>query len=182
MSTLTQIRLLAQYNRWMNEKLYRCALQLPEENLHADRHAFFGSLFATLHHIYTGDAVWLKRFATHPTAFAALEPVRKLAQPRSIIDFAHSDLGSLWEVRRALDETLVAWTEELSEGDLGHTLCYSNTKGVVAARSFESLVLHLFNHQTHHRGQATTLLSQEGLDVGTTDLLALIPDRSQPAS
>ncbi len=181
MSSLTQIRLLAQYNRWMNEKLYRTAAQLSEEQLHADRRAFFGSLFDTLHHIYTGDVVWLKRFATHPATLVALDPVRALAQPRSVTDFAHGNLSVLWDARQALDQIIVAWTEELTDDHLSHTLRYSNTKGVVAARSFESLVLHLFNHQTHHRGQATTLLSQEGLDVGTTDLFALIPDQSQPS-
>jgi len=45
---------------------------------------------------------------------------------------------------------------------------------VTADKPFFSLLVHFFNHQTHHRGQATTLLSQAGLDVGTTDLLALI--------
>ena len=32
------------------------------------------------------------------------------------------------------------------------------------------LVTHLFQHQAHHRGQLTTLLSQRGLDPGPTDL------------
>jgi uncharacterized damage-inducible protein DinB len=36
-----------------------------------------------------------------------------------------------------------------------------------------------FNHQTHHRGQVSMLLSQAGIDIGVTDLLALIPDEAQ---
>lgn len=51
-------------------------------------------------------------------------------------------------------------------------------KGVPAKKSFYSLVMNFFNHQTHHRGQATTLLFQAGVDVGMTDLLALIPDQN----
>lgn len=39
-------------------------------------------------------------------------------------------------------------------------------KGVVSDKDFYSLVMHFFNHQTHHRGQVTTLLSQAGVDVG----------------
>jgi uncharacterized damage-inducible protein DinB len=39
--------------------------------------------------------------------------------------------------------------------------------------------VHLFNHQTHHRGQASTLLSQAGVDIGETDLLALIADEPE---
>ena len=48
--------------------------------------------------------------------------------------------------------------------------------GIPRHKLFGSLVLHLFNHQTHHRGQATTLLYQAGIDVGVTDLVALIPE------
>ena len=53
-----------------------------------------------------------------------------------------------------------------------------DTKGIVGRRKFSSLVLHFFNHQTHHRGQATTLLFQAGQDVGVTDLLMLIPNEA----
>jgi len=62
--------------------------------------------------------------------------------------------------------------------DLDHVLEYRNMKGVPARKLFGTLVLNLFNHQTHHRGQATTLLFQAGLDVGATDLLGLIPQEA----
>lgn len=52
-------------------------------------------------------------------------------------------------------------------------------KGVVSDKDFYSLVMHFFNHQTHHRGQVTTLLSQAGVDVGDTDLVVLIPSESR---
>ncbi|WP_260618843.1 DinB family protein [Pseudoxanthomonas mexicana] len=51
-------------------------------------------------------------------------------------------------------------------------------EGATFTRSVEGLLTHLFNHQTHHRGQVTTLLSQAGVDVGVTDLLALLPDEA----
>jgi uncharacterized damage-inducible protein DinB len=59
---------------------------------------------------------------------------------------------------------------------LSVVLTYANSKGVVSSKPFFGIVMHFFNHQTHHRGQATTLLSQAGVDVGVTDLMALIPD------
>jgi len=61
------------------------------------------------------------------------------------------------------------------ESDLAQPLAYQNASGDCRKR-FGSLLLHFFNHQTHHRGQATTLLSQAGVDVGVTDLLAWIPE------
>jgi uncharacterized damage-inducible protein DinB len=75
-----------------------------------------------------------------------------------------------------LDAVIKRWAASLTDDDLNHVLLYSNAKGVVAKRRFSSLVMHMFNHQTHHRGQATTLLSQAGQDVGLTDLLMLIPN------
>ncbi|MFP3335104.1 DinB family protein, partial [Pseudomonas sp. SIMBA_064] len=72
------------------------------------------------------------------------------------------------------DQLIIDWVNTLREPDLDHRLQYSNMRGVGASKAFFGLLVHFFNHQTHHRGQATTLLSQAGVDVGVTDLLALI--------
>ena len=80
------------------------------------------------------------------------------------------------EQRSWLDHRISDWVSQLSDDDLDRVLAYHNTKGVPANRRFSSLVLHFFNHQTHHRGQVTTLLSQAGKTVELTDLLVLIPD------
>lgn len=70
---------------------------------------------------------------------------------------------------------ITAWAGALCDTDLDHPLHYANMKGATADRNFFSLVMHFFNHQTHHRGQVTTLLSQAGIDIGVTDLLVPIP-------
>jgi uncharacterized damage-inducible protein DinB len=77
-----------------------------------------------------------------------------------------------------LDAVISSWANCVTDADLNQVLQYANTKGVVFARRFFSLVMHFFNHQTHHRGQATTMLSQAGVDVGITDLLALIQNEA----
>ncbi|RYF36786.1 MAG: damage-inducible protein DinB, partial [Comamonadaceae bacterium] len=64
---------------------------------------------------------------------------------------------------------------------LASDLTYTSTAGVTSCRSFGALVQHFFNHQTHHRGQVSTLLFQSGVDVGMTDLLAVIPVLPAPA-
>jgi len=176
MDLLKHIRLLAQYNEWMNAKLYETAAKLSPEQLAENRGAFFGSVLGTLNHIMVGDTVWLKRLATHPAAHRSLEPIRQREQPAALDQILHHDFGRLSEEREKLDAIIVAWAAELSEANLDHVLEYRNMKGVPMRKLFGSLVLNLFNHQTHHRGQATTLLSQAGLDVGVTDLLALIPE------
>jgi len=172
------IRLMAAYNAWMNARLYAAAAKLPVEALAADRKAFFGSILGTLNHLLAGDRIWLARFAAHPARHAALDPIRALAVPQRLDQLLFADFQSLAEHRRWLDGVISAWAASLVEADLDHPLHYANMKGEAAARNFFSLVMHFFNHQTHHRGQATTLLSQAGSDAGVTDLLALIPDES----
>lgn len=178
MSRTDHIRLMAQYNEWMNTKLYEAAMSLPGEELIANRKAFFGSILGTLNHLVVGDTIWLKRFATHPANYSALELVRNLQTPASLDQILHTNIQSLSTHRRSLDQVITEWARSITDHDLDHVLHYANTKGVVADKNFFSLVMHFFNHQTHHRGQATTLLSQAGVDVGVTDLLSLIPNET----
>jgi uncharacterized damage-inducible protein DinB len=166
--------LLASYNEWMNAKVYETAAQLSTEELTVDKGAFFGSVFGTLNHIAVGDRIWLRRFAEHPSEHQALQWIRKLPQPRSLDEVLYAEFSQLAEHRRALDEAIMRWAGSLTDEDLNATLSYTNVRGVKAAKQFASVVLHFFNHQTHHRGQVTTLLSQFGKDVGVTDLLVLI--------
>lgn len=176
MSRTQHLCLMAEYNQWMNAKLYEAAMTLPDHELVADRKAFFGSILGTLNHLVLADTIWLKRFAAHSTNYPALEAVRNLPTPSNLNQLLFSDLRSLAKQRKLLDLAMVEWTKSISEGDLDSLLSYSNMKGVAAQKNFYSLMVHLFNHQTHHRGQATTLLSQAGVDVGVTDLIALIPN------
>lgn len=162
----------------MNAKLYEAAMTLPSEEHIADRKAFFGSILGTLNHLVVGDTIWLKRFATHPANYSALELVRNLPSPTSLDQTLYTDIQSLSKHRKVLDQIIIEWASSIADHDLDHVLRYTNTKGVGADKNFFSLVMHFFNHQTHHRGQATTLLSQAGVDIGVTDLLALIPNEA----
>lgn len=168
------IALMANYNQWMNRKLYDAALTLTDAELAMDRQAFFGSILGTLNHLVLGDTVWIKRFAQHPAGFSALVPMQAVATPADLKQLAFADIRELATYRTWLDQLIVDWSHTVQETDLDHRLHYSNMRGVTADKDFFSLLVHFFNHQTHHRGQATTLLTQAGLDVGTTDLLALI--------
>jgi len=168
------IALMANYNQRMNRKLYDAALTLTDAELARDRQAFFGSILGTLNHLALGDTVWLKRFAQHPAGYAALAPLNAVSAPADLKQLAFADIRELAAHRSWLDQLIVDWSHTVQEIDLDHRLHYSNMRGVSADKNFFSLLVHFFNHQTHHRGQATTLLTQAGLDVGTTDLLALI--------
>lgn len=168
--------LLASYNRWMNERLYAAAATLPAAELALDRGAFFGSILGTLNHLVVADTIWLQRFAALPARHAELDPVRALPTPERLDALPFPELDALAAHRRWLDAIIERWIATLDHDDLRQVLRYTNTRGNGFARELVPLLLHFFNHQAHHRGQATTLLSQAGVDIGVTDLLALIPD------
>ncbi|CAI2797177.1 DUF664 domain-containing protein [Pseudomonas fluorescens group sp.] len=174
MNRIEHLALMASYNQWMNRKLYDAAGTLSDAALLMDRKAFFGSILGTLNHLALGDTVWLKRFAEHPAGYAALAPLSAITAPADLTQLAFADIRELSAHRAWLDQLIVDWAHTVQDPDLDHRLHYNNMRGVAADKDFFSLLVHFFNHQTHHRGQATTLLSQAGLDVGTTDLLALI--------
>ena len=171
---IEHITLMASYNQWMNQKVYDAASHLTDAQLLEDRRAFFGSILGTLNHLALGDTVWLKRFAQHPAGYLALVPLEAVAMPADLRQLAFADLRALAAYRIWLDRLIIDWVNTLQAPELDQRLQYHNMRGVAANKDFSSLLLHFFNHQTHHRGQVTTLLSQAGVDVGDTDLLALI--------
>ncbi len=171
-----QFELMAQYNQWMNVSIYRSAATLSSAELSKHRGAFFRSIWGTLNHIMVADIIWLKRFALHPAGFQALEYMQDVPAPIALAEILYAELGSLQSARTAMDEVIISFTREATEKDYAHVLCYQSTKEQSFAKPFGYLVQHFFNHQTHHRGQLSTLFNQLQIDIGTTDLLALIPD------
>lgn len=176
MPTCQDILLLAAYNASMNRKLYDAAGALSPADVSADRGAYFGSILGTLNHLVAGDTIWLTRFAQHPSQFVALDHLRKTPAPTSLTQSFGDTLPALLAARLRLDDTITTLAHELRQPDLDQPLTYRNTRGTAFQRHFGSLLLHFFNHQTHHRGQASTLLTQAGARIDDTDLLLLIPD------
>jgi uncharacterized damage-inducible protein DinB len=177
MPTRDDIVLLASYNAAMNARLYAAAATLPQEDLRADRGAFFGSILGTLNHIVAGDTIWLRRFMAHPSSFPALKAMAGIPAPTGLAHIHSNDLDALLEHRVRLDAIIEALAAEVSDSDLALPLSYRNARGD-NRKHFGSLLLHFFHHQTHHRGQASTLLSQSGIDIGVTDLLEWLPEQN----
>lgn len=167
--------LMAQYNQMMNENIYSTAEKLSTTELTEDRGAFFGSVLGTLNHILVGDIIWLKRFSVHPRDFASLVYMKGREQPESLAELIYADLSALHSERKIIDEIIVNFSKEVTLADADLSLNYCNTKGEEFSKNFGHLLQHMFNHQTHHRGQVSTLLNQLGYDIGATDLLMCIP-------
>lgn len=167
-------RWLARYNRWFNERLYDACEQLSDVDRRRDRGAFFGSIHGTLNHLLWADRAWLRRFAAQGVAFTSLsDDVLQLPAGASYGTVLCEDWPQLRAARRRLDEAIEAWTRDMAPDFPSSTMRYTNTKGVPREHAAWRAMTHFFNHQTHHRGQVTTLLMQAGVDPGVTDMIAM---------
>jgi uncharacterized damage-inducible protein DinB len=163
----------ARYNRWMNDKLYRLAATLDDEARKRDLGAFFKSIHGTLNHLLLGDKVWLARFKGEALPPGHLGP----SGIRSLDQELHANFDELRHERAVIDDELAAWVSSLTPERLAAPLVYLR-RGQKQQSPLWWAVAHLFNHQTHHRGQLTTLLSQQGHDIGTTDLFAMLREEA----
>jgi len=159
---LSSFRAMARYNRWMNERMYEHCEKLSDGERKADRGAFFRSIHGTLNHLLLGDRLWLSRFLS--SEFSAA----------SLADELYADFPELRRERAKTDAEILEWVETLDEKRLAAPLKFRSMIGN-RERNFPLwfAVQHFFNHQTHHRGQLTTLLMQAGVDPGVTDLMWL---------
>jgi uncharacterized damage-inducible protein DinB len=170
MTPVEQFRAMARYNRWMNERLYECCARLADAERKEDVRAFFKSIHGTLNHLLLADRVWMGRFLGRP--FHAPSLAHEL----------YADFAELRSERAKTDEEIVAWAASLDDARLDGDLAYTSmVKPAPRTIAMRLAVAHFFNHQTHHRGQLTTLLSQRGIDPGVTDLMGLPAEAAQGA-
>jgi uncharacterized damage-inducible protein DinB len=162
----------ARYNRWMNDKLYGLAATLSDEARKRDCGAFFKSIHGTFNHLLLADRVWLARFTgvTVPDGFMA-PGIRTLDQE------LYADFEELRRQRALTDDELSSWISELTPERLAAPLVFKR-RGQKQECPLWWAVSHVFNHQTHHRGQITTLLTQQGHDPGVTDLFAMLREEA----
>ena len=177
MSLQHNFNLLARYNQWMNNNLYQLASTLNADELLQNRGAFFGSVAGILNHLLVADLIWLNRFKQLSTQAKALQPLGHFPMPTALEQLLYPDFKQLHQARQQIGAIFLAFVAELDDQQLQQVLIYSNMKGEPMQKQLSSVLQHVFNHQTHHRGQLTTLFSQMGLDVGVTDLVMLIDNQ-----
>lgn len=159
MITPAYLSMMSRYNRVMNETLYEACARLTDAERKADRGAFFGSIHATLNHLVWADARAVAAYtgATPP--------------PPDTRTVVHEDFEALRKHRAELDASLEKLASMLTQEVLDTPRTQTSVAtGRIRHWPLGALLVHLFNHQTHHRGQISTLLSQAGVDLGITDI------------
>jgi uncharacterized damage-inducible protein DinB len=162
----THFEMLARYNQWANSRLYAMAARLPDEGYRKNVGAYFGSLHRTLNHLLTADRIWMRRLTgtgDHPNQLDAI---------------LFDDLPSLRTARQAEDVRIMAFVEGLGEADLHKQWDYQTLNGSPQRQPMDEILAHLFNHQTHHRGQAHTVLTVLGVaEPDPLDLLLMLREK-----
>lgn len=141
-------QMLAGYNLWANQRLYDAAGRMSDSHYREERGAFFGSVHRTLNHLLVADRIWLKRFGVRDEAPPALDTI------------LFDTLPDLRGARETEDAVIHSWTSGLSDEDLATVLTYRSLSKPDAIRQpLSTVLMHFFNHQTHHRGQVHTLMT-----------------------
>jgi len=156
--------MMATYNAEMNRRLFGAAARLPDADRRAPRGAFFGSIHGTLSHLLWADRMWMSRFDGWDT------PAETVAQSADAVP----DFDALAAARAEADRRMQGWAARLTPAALeGDTAWFSGAMQRDMRRPTAMLVAHLFNHQTHHRGQVHAMLTAAGEATGATDLWLL---------
>jgi uncharacterized damage-inducible protein DinB len=152
-------QLMAEYNHWMNQKIYSVCAEISDEKRKQDLGAFFKSIHGTLNHLLYGDKAWMGRFTNNPFS------VKIIGQE------LYSDFDDLRRERENTDLQIIEWVRNIDSNWLNQPVEYvSNVDHQQYILPTWVLVTHMFNHQTHHRGQVTTLIKQLGYEPGVTDI------------
>lgn len=152
--------MMAAYNQWANGLLYEAAAGLSVEDFTGDVGAFFKSLMGTLNHILAADRIWMKRFTGEGGVPARLDTI------------LHAALPALKLARDAEDKRIIGWIGGLDEKALEGRFTYMTiVDSRTVSQRLAPALAHFFNHQTHHRGQAHTILSVLGKEPPSLDMI-----------
>lgn len=161
-------QMFADYNRWANGRVYDACGELPDEEYRADRGAFFGSAHRTLNHLLATDRIWMKRITGDGDAPSTLDAV------------LFEDFDALREARTEEDQRIIDFINGLGDEQISRSFTYTPISNPVPITQPLSPVLaHVFNHQTHHRGQVHSILTSLGKPSLVLDLVYFLRAEGQ---
>jgi uncharacterized damage-inducible protein DinB len=157
------IQSLAVYNSKVDAKLVEILRGQAEGALREDQGAFYKSILGTFEHIFAAEVIWLKRFAgffSYPSLSVSSLVSMDIAEAKAK---AAKSPGELYALVDQADALFVAFAQELDEKQLLSRVKFKNIKGEELEREYWSLVVHVLNHATHHRGEISALLDRKGI-------------------
>ncbi|MDX1515018.1 MAG: DinB family protein, partial [Gammaproteobacteria bacterium] len=162
---MNHLPLMARFNQWVNERVYETVARLDDADYRRDLGAFFGSIHNTLNHLLVVDRLWSGRIRGVDSGITSLRQI------------LYDDFDELREARAAEDVRLIELVDSLSETQLGRPVVYRRMigNGEEEARAGHILIT-LFNHQTHHRGQVHAMLTRCGITPPDLDVIFFLDE------
>lgn len=166
------VELLARYNEKTNAAMNALIARLSDEQWNTKYDGFFKSVKSQCNHLYIGDYNWLKRFSLLRPFEYAKDPLlsRQIGFGERVVDAVEDYLA----MRAALDRKIGEFASEVLPEEFGKILEYRDSGGNAHARNFGGLILHFFNHQTHHRGMISLYLEFLGVENDYANLCDLL--------
>ena len=161
---LQSLRHRARYNKRVNEEISHLLYMLPEESLSVQRGAYYQSILGILNHLLQSDINLLRRFRVFDNSSEYLRHPHLLPEGSCW----HSYLMETWttwkQKRLELDLLIIRWIDQLDDGVLAIVRDYHDSKNRLRKEPLWMLIDHMFNHQTHHRGQLSQILDESGVE------------------
>ena len=155
----------AAYNLWANERLMQFVLKLTEEQARKKIESSFEGVLSTVLHLWDAESIWWQR--------VRLEEVVKVPSETFEVGLREAAANLIKQSAQ-----WKAWTEKASAVALDHVFEYRNSKKEMYKQPVFEVLLHLFNHQSYHRGQIVTMLRQLGVkDIPATDFIVFSRSR-----
>ena len=155
---ISNFQLLANFNKWTNEKIISSCKKLTETEYKKDRGAFFSSIHGTLNHLLVVDRAYISRIEGIDHGLKSLDQI------------LFESLLQLEEARIKEDKRLVDLVNNLSMESIHKEITYKGFETGNTTYTINMILITLFNHQTHHRGQIHNMLSQAGIKPPKIDI------------
>jgi len=171
--------MMSLYNQRMNDQLMDSCLALSNDVLEKETNSFFANIIGYWNHVIFGDLILVGRLALNQIGKLSSQDLSLFPIPKSPQDIYYRQLFDIAVLRKQIDELIIRYCTNLTEEDCEIFISYKTTEGVAITKSVADVTQHIFNHQTHHRGQLTCVLSQFGVDYGCMDLPVIVSEGSR---
>ena len=158
MTIITNFQFLANFNAWANTKIFSSCKELDGTEYKKDRGAFFSSIHGTLNHLLVVDRAYISRIEGKDHGLKSLDQI------------LYENLFQLEEARIKEDKRLVDLINNLSEESIHKEITYNGFETGKNTHTINTILITMFNHQTHHRGQIHNMLSQAGIKPPQIDI------------
>jgi len=179
LSLAKNFRMLSHYNQRINVQLIDCCTSLPNDILVKETNSFFSNIISYWNHILFSDLILLGRLASNHIAGISPNDFTKFPTPKSPNDIYHNKFSDIAILRQAVDELIIKYSSNLTDDECQKFITYQTTEGETITKAVSDVTQHIFNHQAHHRGQLTCVLSQFGVNYGCMDLPIIVPEGSR---